>query len=398
MSVMLWRCLFLFTDFQASMKPLIVLIDSGWSKYSSRFVARNRLGCIPNAEDRQGNIALSNDSRAASTIYDVLAMTLRSKLKDIAAMFQQPAHVIICKDEGNSWRAGIPRTVLPGGEQASGVAYKAGRHEDDPANLAAMYKLNRMYEDAVDMVCRYSGFDVASSKSVEADDFMVVLSNYYANHGYNVVIVSEDADIMQAVHKFEGGGHILIYRPRHADEPLVCSPASLEHLKQPTIFDNDLFDTALSKYTQKCKVVAPQYLLLNKIMLGDASDAISPVMQRCSGNRHYNLRSKDLDAIALACAAKHDMPYMPKESLWTDYMLILQMAHQALFKQSFDDLPQDWQTFYVNKYIENVQMVCIDEHVMPSLWADLQAYGAQLTLHTINLEIPTTNILNRIGI
>lgn len=383
------------------MKPLIVLIDGGWLKYSSRTVCKKRLGVIENGEDPDGCIQLANDARTASMLYDVMVQTLRGRMTTIEQTLQAPMHILVCMDKGDSWRSNIPRTIIPGEEhQASGLAYKAGRHSDDPASLAAMYKLNRWYEDALEQASTYSGIQLVASPSVEADDFMVCMSNYYAQHGYNCCIVSEDADITQAVHKFDNGGHVVVFRPRHDDQPYVVSPASLEAINtKPTIFDSlDTFDMSL-KRLQNPKVVASQYLLFWKVLKGDASDAITPVMVRKSASgRNMGLRQKDFDKLTEMLASKHALSYMPREALWEDIDDILALEHQLVFKQDFASLPTEWQNFYRAKYVENLQMVCIDEVIMPDLWRSIQDYAANLQLHTVNYNIPTNDVLSRLGI
>jgi len=382
------------------MRPLIVLIDGGWLKYASRTICKKRLNVIESADDPDGVIALSNDNRMPVMTYDVMVQTIRGRMRTLEQTLQAPMHILICLDKGNSWRANIPRTVIPGGEQASGLAYKAGRHSEDPASLAATYKLNRQYEDALEQIAAYSGIQLVSAPNIEADDFMVVMSNYYANHNYNVCIVSEDADITQAVHKFKDGGHVVVFRPRHDDQPFVLSPASTESLNQQrSIFDQpDTFEDALRRITNP-KIVASQYLLFWKVLKGDASDAITPVMVRQSaGGRNMGLRQKDFDAITAMLAEKHQLPYMPREALWEDIDDILALEHKLVHKQDFAELTKEWQDFYKAKYIENLQMVCIDEPIMPDLWKSIQNYAANLQLHTVNYNIPTSDVLNRLGV
>lgn len=381
----------------------IALIDGGWCKYSSRFAAKTRLKL-----GYDDDVALSKHPALDAIMYNITAANLRSKLQTIQRYLGAIDNGVICKDVGKSWRADIARTVIPGSHIESGIDYKGSRHSDDPESLAAMEVLNRSFDKALNEIERHSNIQQIFGKRIEADDFMIVLSNYYAQHGYNVIIISEDADIQQAVHKFDNGGHIIIVRPNHFDkQPIVVSPASVDYLNMPKtsiLATTPVFDALLKNCLDNAIVVAPQYLMFNKVMNGDVSDDITPVMLRqktCRNGqvKNFRLTQKDIKQITEMLATKHSMGYMPREAIFEDTLDILKLAHQLLFGMSFDELPREWQQFYIDKYNENVTMVCIDNHVekMQKVWGAIEAFAVKFELRDCSIDIPSLEILKALG-
>lgn len=383
----------------------IVLIDSGYVKYSSRYICRSRCRVIPSASDHDGDIALSNVPNIRTIMYDVISATLSSKLGTINAHLAPIDSAVICLDIGKSWRAGILRTPVPGGQIASGGEYKEGRHSTDEASLAASYKLNRIYEECIDDICRYSGMVKAGSPNVESDDFMVVLSHYYASQGHNVIIVTEDADITQAVQRSDAGGNVLVFRPRHDKNAVIISPATREQFGKVSLLGG--IDPLLINLQNigDLQIVASQYVMFSKVMLGDVSDAITPVMllekkTQTGKTLHCKLRQADMNKVTAMLGERHNLPYMPREAIFDidDVKATLSLSHKLLFKNDFESIEPDWQEYYMKKYWENVLMTCIDRTVMTQLWDDLTNYAKLLPLQAMHLPIPPSHVLAQVGV
>lgn len=381
------------------MSRTVVLIDSGFLKYSTRFVARNRLGI---AHDAPLSV-LAEHPKAQQTIYDVLATSLRSKLGTFERNVARIDRCIICLDIGDSWRVNVDKTVIPDTEQASSIAYKGHRRSEDPDELAAIVKLNRLYDTCLKFICNNSGIELIGKKSLESDDFMIVLGQQYAKQGDAVFILSKDADITQAVCYYDNGGCVIIMQPtKEGNMHFVVDHATFNSVKDVSIFGMAKWPIGVANVISNAQVLAPQYMLLHKIMNGDASDDISPVMVRVSpGGRTFKLREADMQAIFDEFVRKNPEGYFKIENCYEneDILTILSIAHQRMFKTSFNELPDKWRKFYVDKFIENRKMVVVNKEELGEHYHEVFAAASeQLHGTTPTIAFPTWDILQQLNL
>lgn len=380
------------------MKRLIVLIDGGWLKYSTRFIAAKRIGAAydtPKAE-------LAKNAKFLAANYDVMATSLRSKLGSIETNIAKIDRCIVCKDVGDSWRTSIDKTVIPGTERASSLAYKGHRRTDDPEELAAIVQLNRIYDKCLEVICQNSGIETLAKPTYEADDFMIVLSKAYADQGDTVIIMAQDADITQAVYTSETGGTVLIMQPQHSGGMnVVVDHATYEQANKVDIFNMSDTPIGLASMIKSAQVLAPQYMLLNKILNGDASDDITPVMSRTVNNRTYKLTSKQFDAITAHFAEHNACGYFTIDNCYddNDIRTILTLTHKFVHKSDFDDLPADWQQFYYDKFVENRKMVVVNRTELGDIYDNIINIAVE-QLHglTPTIAFPSWQVLQQLGL
>ena len=380
------------------MGKLVVLIDSGFLKYSTRFVARNRLGI-----DHRAPLAeLANNANAQAVIYDVLAASLRSKLSSIEHNFGKIDRCIVCLDVGDSWRTKVTKTVRPDTGEESSIAYKGHRRTDDPEELAAIVQLNKYYMTAIKFLTDNSSIELVGHNGIESDDYMVILGQTYAKQGNQVIVMSKDADITQAVVSYDNGGFVAIMQPQqHGGMTMVVDHGLRNKSTATDIFNmGQPMQPAMQQAIQTANIVAPQYLLLEKILNGDASDDISPVMLRVSNGRNYKLTAKNLATIFDAIAATNAEGYVKYEDLYDNdkIRLILEHMHRLLFKHELGDIDMSWQTFYYNKFVENRKMVCINKAELGKLYDTVLTTAVeQLRGITPTIAFPTWQVLQQLG-
>lgn len=378
------------------MKRLVVLYDGGLLKYASRSAASARLGHSYDTPPQE----LAADLRFKGALYDCMTTILRSKLLNIEQNFAKIDRCIICNDIGNSWRTKVTKTIIPGTEQASSIDYKGHRRTDDPEELAGLEKLNAIHKDTVTFICDNSGIEQVGYQSYEADDFMVVLSQTYAKQGDFVVIVANDADITQAVASTESGGYVMIMQPKQGSTNFVVDHATHNKTSEMSIFSMAEFPIGLAQTINNAQVLAPQYMLLEKVLNGDVSDDISPVMSRVVNNKRYKLTQKNLQTIFEHFVNKNTCKYFTIENMYNDedVLDILRLTHQCVHKQSFDDLPQEWKDFYLSKYLENRKMVVINKAELGPIYNDvLQQAVKQLHGTTPTIAFPTWDVLQKLN-
>jgi hypothetical protein len=376
------------------MHRLVVLIDSGLLKYSTRFVARKRLG-IPNDAPTE---MLANHPSAMATIYDVLATSMRYKLGGIETNYGKIDRCVVCLDIGDSWRCNIPKTPIPDTNAPSSIAYKGHRRTDDPVELEAITKLNGVYKQCINYICRNSGIEQVGSYAIESDDFMVTLSKIYADQGDYVFIMSTDADITQAVYTSDAEGFVAVMQPKeNSTMQLVVDVATKDLSRSKDIFHMTQMPLGLANALNAAVVVDPSVVVLNKILNGDGSDDISPVMVREVNGRHYKLNTKQFIAVLETLNS-------PEHKFTTDDLYlpetirkILSMQHQFVHKAHFDTLPEKWQNFYIAKFIENRQMVLINKAELGEHYNEvINAAMQQLHGTTPVIAFPTWDILQKL--
>lgn len=380
------------------MNKLVVLLDGGYVKYMTRYVARNRLRIPHDAPLTE----LASHTAINATIYDVMAQILRSKLGSIETNIAKISRCIICQDIGNSWRTTVPKTLIPGTEQASSIAYKGHRRTDDPEELAAIESLNACYKRSVNAICANSGIEQVQSYGIEADDFMIMLSRQYAEQGDVVIIICKDADILQALYTSESGGRVLIMQPmKDGAAQFYVDHQTKADASSSSIFDMSKMPMSLANVVNNANVVAPQYLLFDKIMNGDASDDISPIMSRTVNGRTYKLTRKQLDKITAMLSERNDVGYMTWEQFYDDEAIkaMLALAHQLVHKQEFAKLPAEWQQFYYDKFCENRKMVfCNKQELGDHYNAIWLAASEQLHGLTPTIAFPTYEVLAKLNL
>lgn len=376
------------------MQRNIVLIDSGLLKYTTKYAVAGRLG-VPQGDE--GICELVKKPALYRTMFDIFTSTLKTRLNSIQKVFGRIDECIICVDKGVSWRMNIPKTIIPGTENIeSSGEYKGHRHLSDPAIIQANFEYNREYEKVLENVCKISNIETVAEKNIEADDFMVNLGVYLSREN-NVIILTDDYDITQAV-RVKDNGFCFVLQWKHGKPNLVVPHRALEEAKFDDIFKAPRWQLQICQAIQNAEIIAPQYLILEKIVNGDSSDDITPVMVREKNGRRYKCNRKGFDAIHQYFAEHNVEGYVTMTNLYVeeDIEAILEIVHQNLFKTSYHDLPQDWQDFYKQKFRENRAMVAINEEELGTERYHLCVDKYQTCGHLQPIiDLPTYDILQR---
>jgi hypothetical protein len=161
------------------------------------------------------------------------------------------------------------------------------------------------------------------------------------------------------------------------------------------------FPTQIANIITNAQIVAPQYVLFDKVMNGDASDDISPIMSRVVNGRTYKLTRKQLDEISGSFANRNSCGFFTEENLYNkdDIMHMLAMAHMRVHKVEFSELTEEWQKFYYDKFVENRQMVCINQRELGGIY-DTVLQSALEQLHGLKpvIAFPTWQVLQTFSI
>lgn len=180
-----------------------VLIDSGYLKYASYYVAQRNLKC-------DDFIQLAKHPKTFEQIYDALSRMLSTKLRQATSILGNLDTVQICIDDGVSWRASLSAPSTPD-EKASGIIYKSHRHDvEDKEMMNARWRLNQWYLEAIKTISELNHFIVHELRHVEADDILTVRGKQLADQGHFVLTMSHDYDVTQSIYSNkETGGHVV---------------------------------------------------------------------------------------------------------------------------------------------------------------------------------------------
>jgi hypothetical protein len=350
-------------------------------------VAKNRLVPVKHEDPADDIIELSKHPDRIPVRYDVISMTINSKLKAIEQAFGVIRNVVICMDNGNNWRASMVPPIIPGTEQASMIDYKGDRQANSEAERIAKWSLNQDYEKILRFIANNNDYAVLQdtrpeNERFEADDWLVFMSEKLAKAGELVVVVSNDADVLQSLLTYENAGCVVVIQPKvTGDNVLYTDHFAYEHMKPKSIFDMGNASTSVTNALQNATIIAKQYMLLDKILLGDASDSISPLMLRNTGSKNMRLTRKQIDAIILGIT-EGQRPLLYSD-LYDKTEQIVSLAHELMFKSKFDELPEDWRKFYIDKYEFNRKLVCINEVENPT--NDIMSWLDQIYNDSVNV-------------
>jgi hypothetical protein len=336
------------------------------NEYFFVHVAERNLKC----DDK---IQLAKHPKVFETIYDAIGKMLSTKLRIATSVLGHVDSLQICLDDGTSWRASLSLPKTPGNGD-SGIVYKSHRHDvEDKELMNARWRLNQWYLEAVNTIAELNSFIVHGIQGVEADDIMTIKGKQLADQGDYVVTMSHDYDNTQSVYSnvFNGGCVINCYIGQYGnpDKWFIDHPTQ-ERLGSLSIFGNDFLKTLgpMGANLTTANVLAKQYMLFEKIMRGDVSDGISPLMIRVTQdkngkNREYALAPAAIPKIIEGIGGRKGRHFLTYDDLYDDAQieLFINDVHESVHKHILDvndEVQKEWFQFYIDKYKFNRKLIC----------------------------------------
>jgi hypothetical protein len=340
-----------------------LLIDSGWLKYACYWASQRQLKSVD-------YLQLAKHPKVFETMYDCVARMLALKIRNAVGLIGQLDAVHICLDDGYSWRAGLtmPKTPVQGD---SGIVYKS--HRNDPMDkemIFAKARLNKWYLEVIKIISDFNGFNVHELLHVEADDILTILSKHLSDQGDICITASHDYDNTQSAYSNPDTEGIVIncYIGQFGNpDKLFIDHWTNSKLSETSIFGNSLVNKLGPQsmtLPQYANVLAKQYMLFEKIMRGDDSDGISPLMIRITNDkngkpREYALAPKAIPGIIQGIGERNGLGYLAYETLYdTDEMqIVINEVHNQVHKHKLD-IDNEWFKFYMQKYEFNRKLIC----------------------------------------
>jgi 5'-3' exonuclease len=215
----------------------------------------------------------SKGSRVLSTKIDqeMFIRKIATDMSHAIRPFGNPNKIVFTIDS-RSWRKDVE--IEEGG-------YKSNRERDESAiDWDSFYKCMNEFAD----ILRRKGFIVSREERAEGDDLMYLWADKFYNEGQDSVIITGDKDLTQCI-KFNGSNFIVVYNPNSKSRKIVAPKGFSSWLKteEYDLFDastfmnrsKDLIAEAISSIS--VEEIDPDYLIFEKVITGDAGDAVPPV-------------------------------------------------------------------------------------------------------------------------
>lgn len=253
---------------------LTLIVDGNWLLMSRLSVIQNRYA---DDDDLMYNLQL----------------LITASIKNVLKTFPEIDNIVFVADNG-SWRTKLP---IPGfmkhDELGAEVEYKGTRIKGDDINWKLLFA---SYDNYISLLSQ-SGITVSKEEDVEGDDWCYWWSTYLNSIGTNCMIWSKDNDLKQLVRMNDDGVFTVWW---NKDNGIYCKEVDTDNM---SILFNINYDSNDKIFNDMCyhsvsvNKINPSQIIVDKILKGDVSDNIQPVLVRSTsqGTRNYKISSKDID-------------------------------------------------------------------------------------------------------
>lgn len=313
-----------------SKSKLTLLVDGNWL-LMSRLAVLNTVG----TDDYE----LCND----------LKLLMIRSINVVLRKFPMIDNVIICSD-GGSWRNNVEIPKCLQREEQTGVIvdYKGTRVRSTDINWELIFN---SYNDLIELFKQF-GITASKEKDIEGDDWIYHWSTYLNSLGTNCIIWTKDNDLKQLIkinsdkcftgwwNKDSG-----LFLPEYSDD-------DMDFMFNISFNANEQLLQSVINASKQVSNINPKNIIIDKILKGDMSDNILPVILRKSkgkSNRKFKISSKDID---------YDLDY------WDDNKVLTYLTNILISKNYVNRTEHTIdETFEHFRY--NRKLIVLDKRNMP---------------------------------
>ena len=254
---------------------LTLIVDGNW-------LLMSRLG------------VMSNRFKDDFELCHELQLMMIKSINIVLKTFHSIDNIIVVAD-GGSWRSNleIPE-CLHHDELGKEAEYKGTRERDESINWDLIFTT---YEDFLSILSS-TGITISREKDVEGDDWCYHWSRYLNSIGTNVMIWSRDNDLKQLV-KIDHNKCFTVWW--HKEDGLYTDEYNEEDMNflfNNSFNENESILNELTIKSNKVVRINPKTIIIEKIIRGDGSDNILPVLvkePKTKGGRQYKVTHKEID-------------------------------------------------------------------------------------------------------
>ena len=214
---------------------------------------------------------------------DMFMRKIATDMSHAIRAFGNPDKIVFTIDS-RSWRKDVE--IEEGG-------YKGTRTKDETKiDWDTFYKMMNEFGD----ILSKKGMIVSKEERAEGDDLMFLWADRFFKSGEDSVIITGDKDLTQCV-KMNDSNFVVVYNPNSKTRKIVAPIGFANWLKKD---DYDLFDASTFMNSNKDLItealhsveiqeIDPAYMIFEKVIVGDAGDAVPPAWTWVSKNKTYRV-------------------------------------------------------------------------------------------------------------
>lgn len=250
---------------------LTLLIDFNW-------LAISRLTVIKGFEKDKDEFI---KQQAAEYFKDLIAKSISIILNK----FNCIDNIILVSDMG-SWRKQLETP-----ESLKNTKYKGNREGTfDSIDWEFAYKT---FNESMQEIDKF-GITTCKHINCEGDDWIWFWSKFLNSTGYNCMIWSADADLTQLVQTNQFGTFTCCYNDKKG---LTFNKEGDDIEFFLTACPESPVKQELKSKCLKINYINPDEVVISKILMGDSSDNIKPVVQYTKNGRNYGFAKKDYEKL-----------------------------------------------------------------------------------------------------
>lgn len=251
---------------------LTLLIDGNW-------LLMSRLSVITNSYIDDNELCKN------------LQLLMIQSIKKVIKKFPNIDNIIFCAD-GGSWRNDleIPETVRD--DEGHIIYYKGNREKSADINWELVFSA---YEKLISQFRQY-GINSYKEHLIEGDDLLWYWSQKLNKEGTNCIIWTKDNDLKQLVNINNDKCFSVWWNEQNGMFVKDFNDDDLDFLFNNDYNENDVIFKAITNNIQITKLDG-NYIIIDKIIRGDAGDNIMPVLykQAPKSTRKYRISPNDID-------------------------------------------------------------------------------------------------------
>lgn len=259
-------------------------------------------------------------------------------------------NVIFVTDYG-SWRNSIEN--VPNFLLKENIHYKGNRIRTDEYDWDSIFE---NYENFIKILDE-NGINVCKEKEVEGDDWCAYWSKKLNSEQTNVIIWSKDKDLQQLVNTDNNGYFTICWNKENGVICMDKNEDEFNFLFNNEFSENDKLLNFIYNKSSNITKINPNNIILDKIIRGDVSDNIIPIILRSTNSsRKYKVSSKNIDKSLDIFNDEEIKKYINNICELKNYKnKILNKTKEEIYEH----------------FIYNRQLVCLNKKVYPQYILDI---------------------------
>ncbi|WIC41506.1 hypothetical protein MA9V1_242 [Chryseobacterium phage MA9V-1] len=315
-----------------------------------------------------------NLARDRKLFMSKLTMDLFAELRNLGPLVDQ---VVIVSDY-ISWRKRVNFLKAPWDAPVLGEdpSYKSQRTYDSEVNWGEMHKC---FSDWATLMQQHFNIPYQRSLGCEGDDWAYIISDIYMQAKQNVILFSTDGDMGQLCRTNDNGNYTALYKKKRKKVPggwksenhLIATDETIQAINnthsQVDVFSYDPSFVApyehFPKHFQEFHDILPAAFLLHKIIEGDGKDNVSPLMVRKTAKTTQRPKSPQIHEALKEIGL--DWNTVTFDHFYREDFInhMTTSMHNKVMKMV--TLPEDYATFYKNKWVENRNLLHLSNKEIP---------------------------------